>query len=186
MASPISFLKVLFYILRVSPMLISFIDRKGFFRRVGVNLSPWRWHNRMLTAKGVLEALQSCKLAKTDFLANRHEFQPITRRQNTPNHIPSFKGELFQPHFNLVAIWLSKRGNAFFLFILTPPPKSYFRTPWNIYAWVCHSLKTGAGAWLLQHWTKASVTTTEKRSVISGTNPIFDSTDFGPLYFQGR
>lgn len=186
MASPISFLKVLFYILRVSPVLVSFIDRKGFFRRVGVNLSPWRWHNRMLTVKGVLEVLQSCKLAKPTFWPIDTNSSPLPVDKILHNHIPSFKGELFEPHFNLVAICLSKRGNGFFLFILTPPPKSYFRTPWNIYAWVCHSLKTGAGAWLLQHWTKASVTTTEKRSVISGTNPIYDSTDFGPLYFQGR
>lgn len=126
MASPISFLKVLFYILRVSPMLVSFIDHKGFFRRVRVDVSLWRWHNRMLTVKGVLEVLQSCKLAKPTFWPIGMNSNPLLIDKILHNHIPSFKGKLFQPHFNLVAICLSNRRNAFFFVLINNNNKILF------------------------------------------------------------
>lgn len=37
-----------------------------------------------------------------------------------------------------------------------------------------------------KRWTKASVKITEKRPIISGINPMYDSTEFGPLYSQGH
>ena len=160
----------------------------GFFRRGRGGVFIWWWHNRTHAIKGVLEVLQWCKLAKSMFRPIGMDSSPLLIGKKLHHHITSFTSKAFSTTLQSVSHLSVKERKCFFSLQKNKNCSSTLHgtfTPEFVMHWrweQVHDFCSTAG----KHWTKASVKITEKRPIISGTNPTYESTEFGPLYFQGH